>query len=103
MEMVGFGQTPLFLSDAMSLFRVTKSTGPLLAIVKASDPSLALDSYAGMRSHLNEICFGIWFGFPLTRKGILSSGGSHPSPGSILNYRIPTAWRTPAVDGGTGV
>jgi hypothetical protein len=37
----------------MSLFRVTRSTGTLLAIVKASDPLSALESYARMRGHLN--------------------------------------------------
>jgi hypothetical protein len=37
----------------MSLFRVTRSTGTLLAIVKAGDPLSALKSYARMRGHLS--------------------------------------------------
>lgn len=42
-----------FYRDAMSLFRVTKSTGGLLALVKASDPPSALEAYARMRGHLS--------------------------------------------------
>ena len=34
-------------------FRVTKSTGGLLALVKASDPPSALEAYARMRGHLS--------------------------------------------------
>jgi len=48
------GNTHLLLSGMlMSLFRVTKSTGGLLAIVKARDPSSALEAYARMRGHSN--------------------------------------------------
>jgi hypothetical protein len=47
-------KTHLFLSVSdMSLFRVTKSTGGLLALVKASDPPSALEAYARMRGHLS--------------------------------------------------
>ena len=35
----------------MRLFRVTRSPGTLLAIVKAGDPLSALESYARMRGH----------------------------------------------------
>ena len=44
--------TPCF-GERMSLFRVTKSTGGLLALVKASDPPSALEAYARMRGHLS--------------------------------------------------
>jgi hypothetical protein len=37
----------------MSLFRVTKSTGGVLALVRASDPPSALVAYARMRGHLS--------------------------------------------------
>jgi hypothetical protein len=54
MAKVGFGQTHIyFIGELMSLFRVTKSTGGLLAIVKARDPSSALEAYARMRGHSN--------------------------------------------------
>jgi hypothetical protein len=43
----------LFIGMAMSLFRVTKSTGDLLALVKATDPPSALEAYARMRGHLS--------------------------------------------------
>lgn len=47
-------KTHIFLSVSdMSLFRVTKSTGGLLALVKASDPPSALEAYARMRGHLS--------------------------------------------------
>jgi len=42
-----------FYRDAMSLFRVTKSTGGLLALVQASDPPSALEAYAKMRGHFS--------------------------------------------------
>jgi hypothetical protein len=42
-----------FIGMAMSLFRVTKSTGDLLALVKATDPPSALEAYARMRGHLS--------------------------------------------------
>jgi hypothetical protein len=43
----------MFTVSEMSLFRVTKSTGGLLAFVKASDPPSALEAYARMRGHLS--------------------------------------------------
>jgi hypothetical protein len=45
--------TRIFSVSDMSLFRVTKSTGGLLALVKASDPPSALEAYARMRGHLS--------------------------------------------------
>ena len=37
----------------MNCFRIKRSPDRLLAIVKASDPSSALESYARMRGHLS--------------------------------------------------
>ena len=46
-------ETLSFIGERLSLFRVTRSTGTLLAIVKAGDPLSALESYARMRGHLS--------------------------------------------------
>jgi hypothetical protein len=48
----------------MSLFRVRRSIGPLLAVVKASDTSSALDAYARMRGHLSFARFAYACGLP---------------------------------------
>jgi len=44
-------ENPVLWRCFMRLFRVTRATGTLLAIVKATDPLSALESYARMRGH----------------------------------------------------
>jgi len=70
-----------FYRDAMSLFRVTKSTGGLLALVKASDPPSALEAYARMRPlELCKACFRMWSSLCRGAEGIRDSrGGQRPA------------------------
>jgi len=83
---VRLGQdTPIFIAVSdMSLFRVTKSGGGLLALVKASDPPSALEAYARMRGHLSFARFASACGlaFADAQKAFVAHevGSTHAQP-----------------------